>query len=227
MKQTSDADLCPALTEENYRRYLAGLLAGDRATCAAIVDGWLEMERPLRELYKGVFQRSLYEVGELWERGRITVADEHLATAMTESMISRVYPVLFKAPHVGRSAVVSCVANEYHQIGGKMVADTFELNGWDSYYLGANTPVGGLLELVKKKSPDVVALSAAVYCGLDTLMNALDALKTNVPNVTVWVGGQAFRWGGTDQLAAFPGVSLVESLADMESRLAAWGRTDG
>jgi methanogenic corrinoid protein MtbC1 len=210
------------LTEEKYKSYLAALLDGQRRPCQTTVDDVLERNRPIRALYEDVFQRSLYEVGEKWERGQISVADEHLATAMTESLLTRVYPALFDAPHIGRTAIVSCIANEFHQIGGKMAADTFELHGWDSYFLGANTPINELLALVEKKKPDVVALSMTIYSGMPKLLETVEALCSRYDDLQIWVGGQAFSWGGTKLLSAYKQVHLLESLTDLENRLAEW-----
>lgn len=205
-----------------YRPYLASLLEGDRQACRTAVERLLEKQTPLRELYEGLFQRALYDVGELWERGRISVATEHLATAITESLMTLVYPRLFAAPHVGRSAVVSCVANEFHQVGGKMVADTFELHGWNGYFVGANTPVRDLLELIDEKKPDVVAMSLTVYFGIDALRKAAEAVRAEFPDTPIWVGGQAFRWGGCDRLKTIPDVDYMPSLGVLEQTLATW-----
>ncbi len=207
---------------EIYPDYLHALLAGDQDQCRRMVRTLIENGIPVHTLYTDYFQRSLYQVGELWEGNRISVADEHLATAITESLMPETYPVLFGADHIGRSAVVSCVANEYHQIGGKMVADTFEMHGWNSYFLGANTPVADLLALVAAKKPDVVALSLTVFFGLGHLLDAISALGEAFPALPVWVGGQAFRWGAHEQVSALPNAALLGSLAELETRIAAW-----
>lgn len=220
--QTGTLKALSTITEGAYRSYLEALLAGERSVCRNAVDTVLEKNRSIRELYENLFRRSLYEVGELWERGRISVADEHLATTMTESLLTRVYPYLFGTTRAERSAVVSCIANEHHQIGGKMVADTFEMHGWDSYFLGANTPWSELLDMVEKKQPDVVALSVTTYFGMPTLLEASKALLTRFPDQIIWVGGQAFSWGGKRLLDAAPNVSLIDSLSDLETRLIQW-----
>lgn len=124
--------------EAVYQRYLEGLLTNNRHQCQINFVQWLEATPELRTLYEDLVRRSLYKVGELWEQGKISVATEHLATAISESLLNLTYPRLFAQPRIGKSAVVTCVANEYHQIGGKMVADIFELNGWRGYFLGAN-----------------------------------------------------------------------------------------
>lgn len=200
-----------------YRRYLDGLLANDRQQCRLSFEQWLESDAGLRSLYEDLVRRSLYEVGDLWERGRISVATEHLATAVTESLLNLAYPRLFAQPRMGKSAVVACVANEYHQIGGKMVADLFELNGWRGYFLGANTPVRDVKELIAEKRPDVVALSVAVAFNLDTLVTVAAEIRAAFPELPILVGGQAFRWGGRERVERLSGVRFLASLGELEA----------
>lgn len=202
-----------------YDRYLELLLAGDRHGCSRIVSRFLAEEIPVRTLYVDLLQRSMYEVGELWEHNRISVAREHLATAVTEFLLNQVYPRIFSAEHCGRSAVVACVADEYHQLGAKMVADIMELNGWDGYFLGANTPVTDLLSLLDEKQPDLLALSLSIYTNLPALLDSVAVVRQTFPLLPVIVGGQAFRWGGHDALTRFPDVACLESIHQMEEML--------
>ncbi len=203
--------------EAAYQRYLAALLAGDRHQCRAIFESRLELDIGLRRIYQDLVQRSLYEVGTMWEQGRASVATEHLATAITESLLSLVYPRLFNHPLLGKSAVVTCVSNEYHQVGGKIVADLFELNGWRGYFLGANTPVKTLLDFINDKAPNVVALSSTVYFNLENLLKTAAAIQTEFPAVPILVGGQAFRLGGRARAERIPGVRCLVSLDELES----------
>ena len=147
-----------AIDENIYHFFLGALLNGDRKGCDAVVTDLANSGTDVRVIYVDLLQRAMYAVGELWEANRISVAKEHLATAITEGAMSLLYPRIFSGSRIGRSAVVSCVANEYHQIGGKMVADIFELNGWDGFFLGANTPEAELLAFVQERKPDVLGL---------------------------------------------------------------------
>jgi methanogenic corrinoid protein MtbC1 len=174
------------------------LLKGDRTQCREIVENLLEAATEVRELYMGLFQRSMYEVGELWEQHRISVAS---------------------ATHTNRSAVIACVANEYHQIGGKMVADLFELNGWHGYFLGANMPQEDLVRLIENKKPELVGLSLAVYSNLPSLLKVMDAVTSAFPQLRILVGGQAFRWGGREAVSAYRNAVYVSSLPELEALL--------
>lgn len=202
--------------DQIYSDYLRSLLVGDRRRCKDVVVGLLDSKTSIRSLYEGLFKRSMYEVGRLWETGRISVATEHLATSVTESLLTLVYPQIFAAEHINKSAVISCVANEYHQIGGRMVADMFELSGWNGYFLGANTPFDALAKMIVDKKPDVVGLSLSVYFNMPKLLEATEAVRRVSPQVQIFVGGQAFQWADSAARANLPGVQVVDTLADLE-----------
>lgn len=203
--------------EVDYRRFLAALLSGDRQSCRMLFSKWVNEHREIRWLYEQILQRALYEVGLRWERGEVSVATEHLATAIAESLLNMVYPRLFARPSAGRSVVVTCAANEYHQIGGKMVADLFAWHGWRSYFLGANTPCRDLLELIREKQPDAVAFSLTVPYHLPTLTEALQAVRRSFPDLPILAGGQAFRQAEMLELPAVSGVLVMETLDQLET----------
>ena len=208
-----------ALTELVYEEYLAALLAGDRARCIAIVEELLAAGVGLKELYVDLFQRALYEVGDLWERQRISVAVEHLATAITERLLALVQPQVFSGASRERSIVIACVGNEYHQLGGRMVADLCELQGWRGYFLGADTPLPDLLRLIEERRPTLLGLSLSIYFNLPALLQALDVVTTAYPDLPILVGGQAFRWGGVADVQGYPNVSYIASLDELEKRM--------
>jgi methanogenic corrinoid protein MtbC1 len=208
------------ITEKLYRNYLASLLAGEHRPCHTVVTGLLERGVEIKDLYLGLFQRSLYELGEMWERRKISVAVEHMASAITESLLTLVYPAIFSAEHSDKSVVISCVANEYHQIGGKMVADFFELHGWHGYFLGANTPESDLLQMLDDRQPQLIGLSLSIYFNLPNLVKTIQAITGRRPESQIIVGGQAFRHGGADTFSQYANVRYVPSLGDLEAILA-------
>jgi len=207
------------IENELYQTYLNSLLKGDRRACLNIVTTLLENKIDIRELYTELFQKSMYQVGELWEINEISVAREHLATAITENMLSITYPYLFTGLQSTKKAIISCTANEYHQLGGKMVADIFELHGWDTHFLGVNTPVNELLTCIDETKPDLIGLSLAVYFNIAALEATLEAVHAHFNDLDILVGGHAFRWGGTEVLKKYPGIHYLESLAQLEVNL--------
>ena len=134
-------------------------------------------------------------------------------------MLSITYPHIFTGLQSEKKAIISCTANEYHQLGGKMVADIFELHGWDAHFLGVNTPVNELLTCIDEIKPDLIGLSLAVYFNIAALEATLEAIHAYFNNLDILVGGHAFIWGGTGVLEKYPGTNYIESLAQLEANL--------
>ncbi len=207
----------PFVGEEIYQCYMAGLLTNNREQCRENFERWMEATPELRTLYEDLVCRSLYEVGALWEAGKISVATEHMATAISESLLNLTYPRLFAQPRNGKSAVVTCVSNEYHQIGGRMVADIFELHGWRGYFLGANTPLADLKSFIAEKQPEVLALSLATLQNLNRLLIAIAGIRESFPALPILVGGQALSRLKPEQVETQPGVQTLKNLADLDA----------
>lgn len=205
------------ISPDMYSEYLGFLLKGDRRACAGIVTTLLDRDIGIKTLYTELFQKSLYEVGVLWEKNKISVAREHLATALTEGLIDLVYPRLFSGQPGDKKVIIACTAEEYHQVGGRMAADIFETLGWDSHFLGANTPVDDLLSLINEIRPSLVGLSLSLYFNLPRLKAALDAVNATFMGLDIVVGGQAFAWGGTAALKQYPHVGYLSSINDIEA----------
>lgn len=202
-----------------FQTYLNALLAGKHAECRSMVQSLIDRRIDLKDLYAHLFQRSMYRVGELWESNKITVAKEHLATSITESLLNLVYPMMFATQRVGKKAIISCSANEFHQIGGKMVADIFEFNGWDGFFLGANTPPEDMVALIHETQPEVVGLSLSLLSNAANLKKSIESIRSDFPKVSIWVGGQAFRWGGTEILKKYSAIGYVSTLSELEKMI--------
>lgn len=203
--------------ESTYEHYLGALLSGNKEDCTRIVQTLVSEGAELKNLYTHLFQRSLYQVGELWEHHKISVAVEHLSTAITGRMLTLVQ--VFSGPGRDQSIIIACVADEYHQLGSRMVADYCELLGWRAYFLGANTPLANLMQLIEERKPDLLGLSLSIYFNLPALLNALEVVTGKYPKLPILVGGQAFRWGAEEAVRAYPNVSYMATLDDLERRM--------
>lgn len=214
-----------AIDEACYQRYLEALLAGNRHRCDEILQDQLQQGTALKTVYLELMQRAMYEVGTLWERNLVSVATEHLASATTEVLLTRVYPKLFLQPHKDHRAVIACVPQEQHQIGARMVADFFELHGWHGFFLGANTPTAGLIHLIRERDPDVVGLSMSILFNRPQLEGMLEALGREFPMLDLFLGGRAFQGEAgcnarEELMRKFQKLRYFDSLNELEGYLA-------
>lgn len=199
------------------RAFRAGLLAADYAGCLELARSVLAQGQGLERLYLALIQPVMYEIGRLWEADEISTAEEHLATSLVSRILASLYGHLdVPAPERGR-AVVSCAPNEFHELGGRMLADLLEREGWDVLFLGANTPPDQLLAFLRKHQPSFLALSLTMPFGLQDAADCIAALRRDelLKDLKVLVGGLAFaqepelwRSVGADGWAADPQTAL-------------------
>jgi methylmalonyl-CoA mutase cobalamin-binding domain/chain len=185
-------------------RYVDALVAGDLAAAERlIVDAGTDM----RTLYLEVLQPALYEIGRRWAQAQLSVAQEHLATATTQSLMARLAERLDGgAPRRGRHVLLACAEGELHSIGVRMVADFLEADGWDVLFVGALSPPSAVAELAAAQDVDVVALSASLGQRVSEIVRAVEALRELETVPVIAVGGQAF--GGDREVALRTGADL-------------------
>lgn len=176
-------------------QYLEALLNGDRHAAADLVVDAAEKGTPVKDIYLNVFQQSQYEIGRLWQTNRISVAQEHFCTAATQMIMSRLYPYIFSTEKIGKRLVAACVGGELHEIGVRMVADFFEMEGWDTYYMGANTPTDTIIGSISEKKADVLGLSATIAFNKSTMEDLIRLIRStdSGKHIKILVGGYPFR----------------------------------
>ena len=205
------------------KSYMMHLIKGDRRAASELIMSAVDNGISVKEVYLEVFQKTLHEIGRLWLSNQISVGTEHFCTAATQSIMSQLYPKIFSGNHNGLSMVAACVGNELHEIGIRMVADFFEMDGWDTYYLGANTPVSAILSAIEKNQADILGLSASMPYHGGLMKETIDKVKNSTvgKDVRIIIGGNAvnkvkdrWQWFNADGYApdAQQAIRLAEQL---------------
>ena len=194
--------------------YLSALLASDVTGAREVLDEAIAAGLPVRRIYLDVLQPTLYEIGRRWSHAEISIAQEHLATAATQSAMARLAEALSEGPRRVRpgTALVACVSDELHAVGGRMVADFLEADGWRVVFLGQLTPGVDLAALAAEQGATLVALSAALPERVPVVAEACAALRGLDPAPYVLVGGQAF--GGSAERALRTGADAYAGDAE-------------
>lgn len=139
----------------------SALLVGDRHTAAALLGRALEEGRGLIDIELHMIQPALYEIGRRWQRNEVSVVQEHLATAIAQAVMTGGLLQSAMPAANGSTVVLACVEGNQHSVGLQMVADAFQLAGWEVQYLGANVPTNALLQHVAHHRPALLGLSVS------------------------------------------------------------------
>jgi MerR family transcriptional regulator, light-induced transcriptional regulator len=139
----------------------ASLLKGDRRNADALLDRCLEDGRGLVGAENHMIKPALVGIGHKWQNNQVSVAQEHLATAISQSVMTRGLTKSKLPASNGRTALLACVEGNTHSVGLQMVADALLLAGWGVQFLGANVPTESLIKHVAQTKPDLLGLSVS------------------------------------------------------------------
>lgn len=206
----ADASLAPgSLTPE----LLASLLVEGDDELVAWALGHELAERPRAEVYDGLVADAMNLIGQRWETGRWSIAEEHIASRTLLRALERVRPDLGPEGRVGPLAVLAAVAGEHHALGLACLSQVLAERGWTVVDLGPDMPAADLATYVERNEPALVALAAKHGDRLETLVEAITAVRAARPDVPIAIGGAI---AGRPGLAAtlgidWAGTSLVEA----------------
>ncbi|MFI0351106.1 B12-binding domain-containing protein [Actinomadura sp. 9N407] len=184
-----------SLTDRLWKAVTSGdeLTAAD--TAIAALDGGLDIEDLLLDVIAPLQGR----VGNEWAANRFSVAQEHLATAVNERVISALayHPSVRERQEARRRpgrVAVACIDGEWHALPARLVTEILRLRGWHVDYLGAQVPTEHLVAHLHGTGPAVIALSSSIATRLPAAHAAIVACRaTGTP---VMVGGAAFGPAG-------------------------------
>lgn len=181
--------------QELSERFLAAQLKGDRrAGLRVIMEDGLARGISVPDLHQKVIRSAQLEIGRLWEKNSITVAREHVATAIAHLALAQLYPHLPRAEPSGHRVVLACVEGEHHDLAARIVCDFLEMAGLDVAFLGADTPAEDLVAAVREHEAHALALSVTVTYHLEALERAVKAARDAFgPAFPIYAGGRALE----------------------------------
>jgi MerR family transcriptional regulator, light-induced transcriptional regulator len=179
--------------EQSRSQYVAALTAGDAEAADRVIDDQWVRECSLGQIYAQVIGPALASVGDLWCRGDIGVAEEHLATEIASRHLDRLNSMFaWRERRLSYRVLVACVEGERHCIGARMFADLCRSHGWGVDFLGADVPDDALVDCVEKNRPQLVALSATMGQGVAHARSLVGCLASLDAPPRVILGGMAF-----------------------------------
>ncbi|MFG2588823.1 B12-binding domain-containing protein [Streptomyces sp. NPDC048438] len=172
-------------------RLWAAVTDRDEHAAASVIltalDDGINAETALLDVIAPVQAR----VGTEWAANRLSVAQEHAASAIAERVIAALahHPAVRTEPRLGR-VTVACVDKEWHVLPARLLAEVLTLRGWQVDFLGAQVPTPHLIGHLHTNGADVVALSSSIPTRLPTAHAAITACQA--VGVPVLAGGAAF-----------------------------------
>ena len=214
---TATGGEAPGSPEELRDALLAAAAGPGREGLEPLLDHAFALY-PLDQALRDVIAPWLVLVGERWERGELSVGQEHFATAAVRARLERTLAEPRGA--VRGRAVLACAPGEQHELGLLMLACLLRADGWEIVYLGQATPVVDAVAITRDQNASMLALSVTMRENIDPLERGFRVLKDVTRTRSVVIGGRAASAGLAKNVGArYVGGDLAKAVPTLRRPL--------
>jgi methanogenic corrinoid protein MtbC1 len=191
--------------------YAEALLSGDEAAAELAIREAMDAGLDTARIDDEIIAPALWRIGDLWERGEISVADEHIATEIS----IRVLALQREAQRVAQTrgehrVLLAAPAGEQHIVALRMVDNLLRNAGYEVAMLGSDVPGEALIAVMHRRPPDVVCLTSTMPDAAAELLGIIGALQRRWPAVGFVVGGT----GLASRVHSRPGIDVCHRVSD-------------
>ncbi len=204
-----------------YEKLLAYLKQEDKEKALDLCISSLEKGAiSVVDLYQSVLSPALNNIVNEYEDDEDNLIwKEHLRSGIIRTIVESAYPYVLKARHEigkqnGQRVIVMCPRFEDHDLGARMVSDFFTMAGFDTTFIGANTPERTILKAIESIKPKYISMSVTNYYNLIAAKKTIEAIKVKNNNIVFLLGGHAFN-SNPDSYKDVGGDYLLRSFQDV------------
>jgi methanogenic corrinoid protein MtbC1 len=165
------------LSEDLVTRYLGGLLEGDRIRCRAVVEELLQSGVAASRVYFDLIWPLMVELEKLGRADKITPLQEHLATRINRTIVDQLQNKLPRRAGRGRKVVICTGQTDCGELGGQVLADLFETNGWEVRLTGGGVSNDDLLVFLSDYRPDVLLIYGSTASEAPQIRRLIDTVR--------------------------------------------------
>ena len=159
------------------RRCLLAMLENRRQDAIELVLAKHAAGHSIADLHDQLLSPVQREVGRMWLMAEIPIADEHFISQIVRTCIDRLAALSPRTPRIGRTVLTFAVGGNLHDLPIRLVAERFELHGWDAWHLGADMPAEDLEWALQDRRVDLVAISATLVLQVGAARTAVARLR--------------------------------------------------
>jgi len=177
--------------------FFDALVGGEAEEVSALlVKSYLE-GMTLASIFDQFLAGAMRKIGDLWQQGELTVAQEHLATRAALSALQTLDKVMDE-PEANNLLAVCCgIEDDFHELPVRCAELTLQHEGWEVLNLGANTPFYAVTEMVSRLHPRLVCVGSTILGDLDRAVREFAELRAAAARVgaAIALGGAGFADG--------------------------------
>ncbi len=219
-KQEAEArrERASAITDEEQTAKLFDTLVGGHSdeASAILVNLYLH-GHTMASIADSALCPAMRFAGDLWHDGKLTVAEEHIATRTALKALSTLRKAMDIKEANGLAAICCSVEEDFHEMPVHVSASLLEAEGWEAFILGTSTPFSALAEAVTRFAPHMVCVASTILGPLDRAAREYKGFRDAAKEVgaVVALGGAGFA--GEILRRRFPAELHADSFGQLES----------
>lgn len=176
---------------EILEKIIAFLLNKQKKEAAECVLELFQRGTPVETILSEYLPLIMHKIGILWQKNKITVVDQHVATDICIYIMFRLSEIIEVKETLPYKAIVSCVPGETHEMGAELLETYLEIKGWSTLSMGHIAPQNDILQAVLVMNPDAVFLSVNMIARLPEARKTAYQIRSTLPHAKIIMGGSA------------------------------------
>jgi MerR family transcriptional regulator, light-induced transcriptional regulator len=182
------------LYEASQRKFIKALFDWDEYSALEIIKQLEKNTSNKLFIYEKVIRKSLYDIGELWSLGRLSVIQEHYATQVCQKAVTLLSHAIVLSSDGATSAICMTVNPEEHNLGVLIICEALRSIHIKAYYIGSKVPLTQLIDALIRYKINYLVLSISMKEHIDSLTNFITILRHEraLDTLKIIIGGRAF-----------------------------------
>jgi methanogenic corrinoid protein MtbC1 len=183
------------VTEMTLENYLKALVAGNRNDAAKVIEATLKTGTPVNQVYLDIIWPTMVKIEKLRKKELITPTQQNMAVRINRTFVDQLQNKLPRRPLKNKKAVVCCAPNELRELGGQILADLFESDGWEVKFIGGGLSNEDVLIYVNEFGPDTFIIYGSEANQAPAIRQLIDLIKrVNAwPEMKIMLSGGLFE----------------------------------
>ena len=180
--------------EATLERYLRALLSGDRNQCRTVIEETLQTGMTAHQVYMDIIWPIMAEIDRLYRDDRIDSAQEAFASRINRTIVNQLQNKLPRRAAKSKKIAVVTESSEQAELGGQMMNDLFESDGWDSRFLGGTVNNDDIMTFIHGYGPDVLLLYGFNGKDAPAIRELIDTIRgvNAFPEMRIMLSGGIF-----------------------------------
>jgi len=178
-------------------KYLAALLDGDRNGCRSVIEDAMQSGVPANRVYMDIIWPIMVEVERLYKQDVIDSAQEAFASRINRTIVDQLQNKLPRKTEREKKVVVVSPPDQNCELGGQMMADLFESDGWDVRFVGGSVNNDDILNYIHKYRPDALLLYGMKAIHAPDIRQLIDKIRS----INAWPDMRIVMSGGVFMVA--------------------------